>query len=479
MKVKGYSISNTVLLQALIVVLITAATGITLFVWFQSYPDLEISVMEPGKDNSPEQIISEVSADIGSVYRFFSDEFTPLPGSWPGFRGSERNNINTENISLSDNWGANGPIQLWQVSLGDGHAAPAVHKGKVYLLDYDQNRSMDLLRCFDLLTGRELWQTGYSNPIKRNHGWSRSIPYVTDSCVLSIGPQGHVMALSPKDGTLLWGKDLEQEYKSEIPLWYAAQCPIIVNDTVLIAVCSDDVLIEAVDCLTGERLWVIPNELNIKMSHASIMPASISGTEQFVYAGLGGIVGFTISGELLWTEPWEPAVVAPSPVQTDENHIYFTAGYGVGSMLLKVSYSGGEWITEKVFTRLPKEGLACEQQTPILYKGKLYSILPKDAGPDREKFVKADLEGNIIWSSSADIRFGLGPWVFADNKFFILKEDATLYMIDADADKWELLDSAKIFDGTDAWGPLAISDGFLLLRDSHNMICLDLREDSY
>jgi outer membrane protein assembly factor BamB len=31
-----------------------------------------------------------------------------------------------------------------------------------------------------------------------------------------------------------------------------------------------------------------------------------------------------------------------------------------------------------------------------------------------------------------------------------------------------------LFDGYDAWAPLAIADGYLLLRDSKTMLCLDI-----
>ena len=39
-----------------------------------------------------------------------------------------------------------------------------------------------------------------------------------------------------------------------------------------------------------------------------------------------------------------------------------------------------------------------------------------------------------------------------------------------DKDGWEIL-----FNGKDAWGPLALVDGRMLLRDDKRMICIDLR----
>jgi outer membrane protein assembly factor BamB len=36
------------------------------------------------------------------------------------------------------------------------------------------------------------------------------------------------------------------------------------------------------------------------------------------------------------------------------------------------------------------------------------------------------------------------------------------------------LDSHRILEGHDAWGPLAVADGYMVMRDSKTMVCLDL-----
>ena len=77
--------------------------------------------------------------------------------------------------------------------------------------------------------------------MKRNHGYSRTIPAVTDKYLVSIGPRSHVMCLDPLNGDLLWTIDLEKEYgipgteKGRItPDFYSGQCPLIDNDVAVI-----------------------------------------------------------------------------------------------------------------------------------------------------------------------------------------------------------------------------------------------------
>lgn len=63
--------------------------------------------------------------------------------------------------------------------------------------------------------------------------------------------------------------------------------------------------------------------------------------------------------------------------------------------------------------------MASEQQTPLVYQGKIFAILPKDAATMRNQFICCDPNDtqNILWTSGKDERFGLGPYIVADGKF--------------------------------------------------------------
>jgi len=164
--------------------------------------------------------------------------------------------------------------------------------------------------------------------------------------------------------------------------------------------------------------------------------------------------------------------VAPSPVAAGDDRIFLTAGYGNGSRMVVVHRDGDAFTPEVLFERSPREGLACEQQTPILYEGLLYGIMPKDAGALKGQFVCYRTDGTLVWSSGADNRFGLGPFALADGRFYVLSDDGVLTMLEASREAFVLLDRARVLDGHDAWGPIATAGGRMLLRDSRRMVCL-------
>ncbi len=461
--------------------LVFAAVG-SLGWWLAKDPVDELITTQPGLDNRGEHaVVADI--DIGAYFEFMGTLGHELEETWPRFRGEHFDNISRSGVPLIESFPAEGPVVKWQLELGEGHAGAAIYKGAVYVLDYDEEERADLLRCFSLEDGKELWKRGYHINLKRNHGMSRTVPAVTEDYILTIGPRSHVMCVRRQDGEFLWGLNVEKEYKTEIPLWYTGQCPLIHEGKAIIAT-GGSALIVAVDLESGEVLWETPNTQNWQMSHSSIMPWKYGGVKMYVYSAYGGICGIAAdgqnAGEILWeSSAWNHQVVAPSPVCMPDGKVFLTAGYGAGSMALQVRGSGDSFNVEILQEYAPKEGLACEQQTPVMFEGHLLGILPKDAGPLRNQLicVHPDDFTRVIWSSGQTKRFGLGPYMIADNKLFIVSDDGTLTIARPSTREYIELDSYRVLEGHDAWGPLAVADGYLIMRDSRSMVCLDMAAD--
>ena len=65
---------------------------------------------------------------------------------------------------------SNVPNIKWTTELGEGHAGPAVYKGLVYVMDYDEQKKADMLRCFALKDGKEVWRRWYNININHQYG---------------------------------------------------------------------------------------------------------------------------------------------------------------------------------------------------------------------------------------------------------------------------------------------------------------------
>ncbi|MBI2433512.1 MAG: PQQ-like beta-propeller repeat protein [Candidatus Hydrogenedentes bacterium] len=450
-----------------------------LYSWLVYHPAWLLEAEVPGHDGRPAVDPSKAAQiNLAGVFQKSDGHPASLPGAWTSFRGPAASNIATDPTSLADSWPEGGPKVVWKVPVGDGYAAPTVLNGCVYLMDYDVEKRADAVRCLSLEDGKEIWRRSYDINIKRNHGMSRTIPAVTDRYVVTVGPKCHVVCLDAARGDFRWGIDLTKDFGTEVPLWYSGQCPFIDNDVAVIAPCGASALLIGVACETGKVLWQTPNPRGWKMSHSSVIPMTLLGRKVYLYSALGGTACVSAepdsSGKLLWDLPWDAKVVAPSPVKAGEDLIFVTAGYGKGSRLLKVQATAGGMGVEVVYDKTPDQILSCEQQTPIFHEGLLYGIMPKDAGALKGQFVCMKPDGTTVWSSGADNRFGLGPFLLADGKFLILDDEGALTMLDATKPGYSLLGHAEILHGHDAWGPLALAGSRLLLRDMNNLACVEL-----
>ena len=84
------------------------------------------------------------------------------------------------------------------------------------------------------------------------------------------------------------------------------------------------------------------------------------------------------------------------------------------------------------------------------------------------------LDGKIIWTSGSANKYGLGPYIIADEKIVILDDDGLLSMIEARPDKFNLLAQTKVLEGHECWGPMALVQGRLIVRDLTTMVCVDI-----
>ena len=455
--------------------LLTAAAAVFVFA-FAPAPPLPRRVPDPANRRQRREA---VRVDIAGTFQRFRAAPQSDSAPWPGFRGPRGDNIVRQRVPLARSVPANGFPQLWRRELGEGYAGPAVHDGRVYLLDYDEKTMGDSLRCFDLTSGRELWRRTYQVQVKRNHGRSRTVPAVDGRHVVTIGPKCHVMCVDAQSGAFRWGIDLVRRYGTKVPLWYTGQCPLIDNGTAVLAPAGKNVLIMGVDLATGETVWSTPNPGEHRMSHASVVIMTFAGKRMYVYAAVGGITAVAAdgphTGRVMWqTTAWKHDIIAPSPVQCGPDRFFITSGHGAGSAMFRVRRHDGRFQVEREYV-IDKSVFACEQQTPIYYRGRLFGIMPNDAGAAKQQLVSFDPANRVVWRSGKERRFGLGPFILADGRFYILDDRGHLTIAAASPERYRELGHTRILEGKDSWAPLAIVDGLLLARDDRDLVCLDIR----
>jgi len=448
---------------------LAAAGAAALFWWAAADTGMKFSLRLP---LTGQPATEEERAGTGPAFgtlRTFDGEPADAAGSWPRFRGPNFDNVSPGTEPLARFWPESGPKVLWSIEVGEGHAGAAVLNGRVYMLDYDRRQKADAARCLSLADGRDIWRYSYPVKVKRNHGMSRTVPAVTDEFMVTIGPKCHVACLDSKTGELLWGMDLVKRYGTAVPPWYAGQCPLIDGKKAIIAPAGSALMI-AVDCESGNILWESPNPDGWKMTHSSVMPAEFDGRRVYVYCASGGVAGVAAKdGRILWkTDRWTILVAnVPSPVPVGRNGIFLAGGYNAGSAMLRLVSSGPD-IEAKIEYRLEPELFSSNQHTPVYYEGSIFGI--------RQDGQMACItpQGRLLWESGPTRRFGLGPFVIASGLIYAMDSEGVLTVAEASNAGFFPLAQAKVLDGPDSWGPIAIVSGRLICRDLDTMVCLDI-----
>jgi outer membrane protein assembly factor BamB len=391
--------------------------------------------------------------------------------NWPQFRGPARDNISRE-TGLLRKFPPGGPKPLWSVPVAQGYAAAAIVAGRVYHHDYDEKKQEWLVNCRGLLDGKLIWQFREAREIRPNHAITRTVPAVDGRFVFSLDPKAVLHCFDVKTGKQLWRKSLVTDYQAMIPAWYNGQCPLMEDDRIVIAT-GGAAILAALDKATGKDIWRTPNPGRIAMSHSSVMPATVGGVKQYLYGTLKGPLGVSAAdGKLLWEFPRKFNVaVAPSPIAVSDDLVFMTGSYDAGSVMVRVRNAGGAFKAEQVFDMKNNEWNS-EVHTPIVWKGHMFAIGKKKRG----LFTCLSFDGKEVWTSEGKATFGLGSFFMADGMFFALDGDSgTLRLIEASTTGYKELDSAKVLAGQEVWGPMALSDGKLVLRDLSKMVCINVR----
>lgn len=416
---------------------------------------------------------------------------------WPQFLGPNRNSTSPQKGILRS-WPANGPEVLWTVNVGPGFGGPVIKDGRVYLLDRNDQVG-DIMRCFDLNTGKELWKYGYDAPGSVMFPGSRSVPAVDGDFVYSCGHNGDLYCINIKTHKPVWNKNIWTDFGGkELPIWAITQCPLIYGDMVIVAPQAPEAGVVAYNKTTGNINWKTPYLGNesyaspavVKIDGKDHIVAVVSSTNPIGHRDLpqtkGRIVGLDPStGKILWDfNEWICHISVPSAVDAGNNRVLVAGGYEHGVVMIKVERKpDGTFGTKALFMH---NDFGDHTKPPLLYNGYFYAQFSTNS--KREGLACMDMNGKVLWKTMRNPLFDKGSMILADGLILATDGRKALYLIEPSPDGYKQLESAEILteggtggnDPTAArvggaaqnWAPIALSNGRLLIRDQNRMICV-------
>ena len=185
------------------------------------------------------------------------------------------------------------------------------------------------------------------------------------------------------------------------------------------------------------------------------------------------VVGIAAAdGRVLWTYgDWRCLNAIPNPTPVGDDRVFVTGGYFAGSVMLKIKPKEGKFTVETIF-KLPDYG--AQIPNPLLHAGHLYMVC--NGNFKKDGLVCIDLKGNVKWKTGRKPNLDRGHTLIADGLMYSIDgAKGIVRLIEPAPTGYKEVSQAKLLGGREIWAPMALADGKLLIRDQHQMKCLDLR----
>ena len=395
---------------------------------------------------------------------------TPDPG-WTQWGGPERN-FHVEVEGLATSWPDEGPSELWRRPLGEGYSSVVADGNTLFTMYRD--RGEEFIVALDATTGETRWQYAYETPIMQE-GYSQvwlnsagpgpySTPVVTGDAVFAVGVHGWLHALDKRTGTLLWSRDLVDQFDLTSHLGFASS-PLAYRNTVILPVGGDGHGVVAFNQETGAIVW---QSLDMAMAASSPILIDVDSEEQLVVPAQHELFGVNPeNGARLWHHPHGNTFNISTPIWGEGNLLFASSAYDAGSKVIRLSQADGKTTTDELWFN---NRMRVHFGNTIRI-GDLVVGTTGDFGP--AFFAAVDITtGEELWRERT---FGRSHMVYADGKLVIVDEDGEIAVASVTPTGLVVHARANVLT-ENAWTPPTLVGTTLYVRDRQNVVALDLSE---
>jgi outer membrane protein assembly factor BamB len=268
------------------------------------------------------------------------------------------------------------------------------------------------------------------------------------------------------------------------------QAPLLYRDTVIVAPQTSKTGLVAYELATGKIRWKSGYIGRNWYSHVSPYLTKLCGIDQVIMLAQPSdpeksppdappaIISSVdpATGLILWTNqtPAPDKIPVAEPVRVAPDTLFITGGFGMGCLTLQIRHEGDRWETSLGFH---SRSVAAFIHSPIFYRDRIYVTSFKEHRGAHTGLVCLRPDGQSVWQTGPELQFDSGAYLIADGMAFVMNgKNGMLHLFELSDDGPKLLASSKVLSAKDGkvWAPMALSNGKLIVRDQHEMKCLDV-----
>jgi outer membrane protein assembly factor BamB len=380
------------------------------------------------------------------------------PTGWLQWRGPSRDGF-VAGPAWPDGLASERLEQIWQVEdLGPSYSGPLLTENLV-LITETRDEATEHVIAYDRATGEKRWEASWEGAMSvpffaaSNGSWIRATPCVDEGRLYVAGMCDVLVCFDLGDGSELWRVDFTKAFDSPPPAFGFVSSPLVRGDHVYVQAGSGFVKL---DKKTGEVVWRVLDDAGGMNGSAFSSPfiATLNGVEQILVQTRENLAGVNPDdGSVLWQTPVEAFrgmnIVTPTVIDGR----VFTTTYGGGSFLFSVA--SGE--AEKPVDLVWRNKVQGYMSTPIIIDGHAYVHLRN------QRFACLNLTtGEEDWITQPFGKYW--SMVAQGDRILALDETGDLRLIKGTPDGFKLLGEAKVSD-LESWAHLAIDGDVIAIRD--------------
>ena len=378
--------------------------------------------------------------------------------SWPQWRGPARDGAAAFDAPRA--WPAS-LTRAWEAQVGLGHSSPVIDGGKVVV--HTREGAREVVRAFDLATGKRLWQDAYDAPYQLNpaaqlHGpGPKSTPAISGGRVFTLGISGVLSAFDLGTGKVLWRTPASRA----LPLYGTATSPIVDQGRVIAFVGGHDKgAFTAFDAATGAVRWRWTGD---GPGYASPVVAELGAVRQLVTQSQNRLVGIAAAdGALLWQVPLRTNFDQNSVTPLVVNGLVISSGLETPTIAYRVTRGGAGWQAQEVWRN---DQVSMYMSSPAVAGQALIGLSHRNRG----QFVALDpATGRMLWSTRG--REGDNASIIRAGEWLLLSTtNSELIVARSLATRLEEVKRYAVADSP-TWAHPAVAGRTIVVKDTERII---------
>lgn len=390
------------------------------------------------------------------------------------FRGIERSGHYAE-TGLLKQWPESGPELIKKIEgVGKGYSQPILVNETIFVTGIKED-TVDVLSAFSM-KGELLWEVPYGHSWTRSYIDSRSTPTYENGKLYIVSGTCAISCVDAFSGKIIWQIDAIKKYGAEPHKHGESESLLLINGAVVYTTGGEQNTMIALSKKDGALIWKTKS-LGGAKSYASASLINHNGQDIVLAQTMKYLVAINpLNGEIIWNYDLiqyhllSQGEGAQTNVPLYKNgELFVTSGYDHPGIMLSLADDG-----KSVEFKWRNDTIDTHHGGVVLVEGNIYGSNWQNNANGKWVSVNWDT-GKTNWEQKWENK---GSVIYADGMLYLYEEKrGNVALVKPSADSLKIISTFRVDGGVGPhWAHSAIYNGKLFIRHGDILMIYDIKE---